>query len=115
MPDAPKKPCAYPGCSRLTDAGRCDLHPRAPDARGTRTKKYDRRAWRDGLRVQKLRANPLCENCEAEGRAVVARHVDHKDGDSDNDAWANLQSLCPPCHSRKTATHDGGFGNAPRR
>ena len=23
----------------------------------------------------------------------------------------NLQSLCKSCHSRKTATEDGGFGN----
>jgi 5-methylcytosine-specific restriction protein A len=41
--------------------------------------------------------------------------VDHIDGDSDNDAWDNLRSRCHPCHSRKTATHDGGFGNAPKR
>jgi 5-methylcytosine-specific restriction protein A len=25
--------------------------------------------------------------------------------------WDNLQSMCHGCHSRKTASEDGGFGN----
>jgi 5-methylcytosine-specific restriction protein A len=25
--------------------------------------------------------------------------------------WDNLQGMCRQCHSRKTATHDGGFGH----
>jgi len=29
-------------------------------------------------------------------------------------AWDNLLSRCKPCHDRKTASCDGGFGN-PRR
>jgi 5-methylcytosine-specific restriction protein A len=28
--------------------------------------------------------------------------------------WDNLSALCHACHSRKTATQDGGFGH-PRR
>jgi 5-methylcytosine-specific restriction protein A len=27
---------------------------------------------------------------------------------------SNWQGLCHPCHSAKTATEDGGFGNARR-
>jgi 5-methylcytosine-specific restriction protein A len=40
-------------------------------------------------------------------------HVDHivsrSRGGSDD--GTNLQTLCASCHSRKTATYDGGFGN----
>jgi 5-methylcytosine-specific restriction protein A len=43
----------------------------------------------------------------ARGRTVAARVVDHvvpiKDGGARLD-WANLESLCVPCHNRKTAT-----------
>ena len=38
-------------------------------------------------------------------------HVDHVDNDPSNNDMANLQTLCVPCHSSKTATEDGGFGN----
>jgi 5-methylcytosine-specific restriction endonuclease McrA len=49
--------------------------------------------------------------------------VDHKiprelfalglaDGDPDSDE--NLQGMCKPCHSAKTAAEDGGFGNERR-
>lgn len=111
MPQAAVRPCAHPGCGTLTTKGRCEKHRIIPDVRGTRQKKYDKRFWRDGLRMEKLRTTPLCEDCEAKGLTVIAHHVDHKDGDSNNDQWENLRSLCAPCHSRKTVLHDGGFGN----
>jgi 5-methylcytosine-specific restriction enzyme A len=72
-------------------------------------KVYDRQLWRNGYRTAKLAQSPLCEMCKAQGRLVPADHVDHilaiaKGGDPwDMD---NLQSLCLPCHSRKTATED---------
>ncbi|MGA6536930.1 HNH endonuclease signature motif containing protein [Stenotrophomonas sp. NPDC101269] len=47
----------------------------------------------------------------AEGRTTAASHVDHRDGDSRNNDLSNLQGLCRPCHSAKTAREDGGFGN----
>lgn len=47
------------------------------------------------------------------GVHTPAKHVDHvvpvARGGAELDA-SNLQSLCHPCHSRKTALHDGGFG-----
>ena len=66
------------------------------------------REWR-ALRIQKLRANPLCERCLAEfGRAVPARVVHHvkpieatkDEGESRRRAFDfdNLQSLCFECH-----------------
>ncbi len=64
---------------------------------------YDAR-WRK-LRIQHLRQHPFCEHCKRDGRAELATEVDHirpistGGGVLDPD---NLQSLCKPCHSRKT-------------
>ena len=66
------------------------------------------REWRQ-LRMEKLRANPLCERCLAEyDRAVPARVVHHiKPIEDTNDEmesrrrafdFDNLQSLCFECH-----------------
>lgn len=52
-----------------------------------------------------LMRNPLCVECEKEGRTQPAEEVDHiiplfKGGP---DTWANLQGLCKPHHLEKTA------------
>lgn len=70
---------------------------------------YDLRAWRK-LRRLKLSRNPLCEWCQRSGRLVPAEHIDHvtpisKGGEPLD--LANLQSLCAPCHSRKTGRDKG--------
>lgn len=67
-------------------------------------------AWR-AIRSAVLAAEPLCRMCAARGITRAAQHVDHVDGDPGNNDPSNLQPLCAPCHSRKTATEDGGFGN----
>lgn len=67
-------------------------------------------AWR-AIRSAVLAAEPLCRMCTARGITRAAQHVDHVDGDDGNNDATNLQPLCAPCHSRKTATEDGGFGN----
>lgn len=76
-----------------------------------------------GYRWQKTRAgylakHPLCVHCMREERVEPATELDHiipHCGDMelfwDRENW---QGLCRPCHSRKTATEDGGFGNARR-
>jgi len=47
-----------------------------------------------------------CERCGLKdkpiGRSVLT--VDHKDGNRNNNALSNLQTLCWPCHRDKTAT-----------
>ena len=66
--------------------------------------KYDRN-W-SKLRFSHLSKYPFCVDCARHGQSMVAQEVDHiipHRGD-----WRlfgdpnNLQSLCKPCHSRKT-------------
>lgn len=54
--------------------------------------------------------------CQEKACGVLAvgkgkAHVDHEDGDPNNNDPSNLRTLCIGCHSRKTAREDGGFGN----
>jgi 5-methylcytosine-specific restriction protein A len=115
MPYKPKKPCAYPGCRNLTDGRYCEAHAKAEAKRYNReerdpdsNKRYGR-SWKQ-LRAAFLAAHPLCEMCSAEGRLTPAEEVHHikalKNGGT-NEA-GNLMSLCKPCHSRITATENGG-------
>ena len=68
---------------------------------------YDR-DWQR-LRIAHLAINPLCAQCGA-----MATDVDHVNTIRSHPelrlAPSNLQSLCKPCHSRKTVAEDGGFG-----
>ena len=78
---------------------------------------YDR-AWY-ALAKAYRQAHPLCEHCESRGMIVASQETDHIipfHGLSDplRIDWDNLQALCKPCHSRKTAKEDGGFGRAKR-
>lgn len=49
------------------------------------------------------------------GKVTAATEVDHIVPHRGDERLfrdeKNLQSLCRPCHSRKTAVEDGGFGN----
>lgn len=76
--------------------------------------------WRRS-RAAFLRSHPLCEcdECRAQHRLLPATVVDHRiphRGDMtlfwDSTNW---QALSKPCHDRKTAREDGGFGNARKR
>lgn len=107
MPYRPRTPCRHPGCPALVPYGSayCDahkpLHPEAVRSAGSRG--YTSK-WR---RVSKayLRAHPLCAKC---GRpATVVDHIRPHRGDKvlfwDKSNW---QSLCKPCHDRKTGEED---------
>lgn len=74
-------------------------------------------AWRKA-RAHFLRAHPLCmcADCARDSLLTVASVVDHvrpHRGDV-RLFWdqANWQALSKPCHDRKTAREDGGFGRA---
>lgn len=116
MPSSAPRNCSHPGCTALVRGGpRCPEHA-TPDRRPARVEKrtdpmYWTARWRK-LRAQVLLANPVCQ---ADGCASESTHVDHiipHRGDQYL-AWDryNLQALCARCHSRKTASQDGGFGN----
>ncbi|MDP2141293.1 MAG: HNH endonuclease signature motif containing protein [Gammaproteobacteria bacterium] len=62
-----------------------------------------------------LAKHPLCVHCQLQDKVTAATDVDHiipHRGDMvlfwDRDNW---QGLCHACHSTKTASEDGGFGN----
>ncbi len=56
--------------------------------------------WR-AIRAAQLERFPLCAHC-----GEPANEVDHIAGDTSRNAiGTELQSLCKPCHSRKTNGH----------
>ena len=67
---------------------------------------YDTPNWKK-LRALKLAAEPMCEECRAEGKRVVANVVDHRiaisQGGHPFPALEGLASLCVRHHSMKTA------------
>ena len=78
---------------------------------------YRSKRWRTE-RAAFLHDHPLCVECERHDLirpASVVDHIDPHGGDEtlfwDRNRW---QALCASCHGRKTASSDGGFGNARR-
>lgn len=117
MPKRAKKPCAYPGCSKLVSGQTyCEKHFKEVEKK--RQKLYDRyqrnkkiarfysnARWQK-LRDRKLKHDPLCEHCLPDV-VTPATEVDHiipveVDWSRRLD-WNNLQSLCHSCHMKKTA------------
>ena len=114
-----KSICRQPGCGKLLDvSGYCEPHAkhvrRQSDARReSSSKRGYGRAWQKS-RASYLSRHPLCCHCEADGMVVPATEVDHIVAHKGDQAlfWdsKNWQPLCKPCHSKKTAREDGGYG-----
>jgi 5-methylcytosine-specific restriction protein A len=67
--------------------------------------------WQWGkLRKLVLVRQPLCQSPGCFNAATDVDHIIPK-AKGGTDALENLQALCKPCHSRKTARRDGGFGH----
>ena len=127
MPLRPQKPCVALGCRALTRNPRyCDDHADLAKALAAKLVEKQRETSCQrgyGYKWQKaskgfLAKNPLCAEHDRRGEVVAATEVDHiipHKGDMTL-FWnrGNWQSLCHSCHSTKTATEDGGWGN-PRR
>jgi 5-methylcytosine-specific restriction protein A len=84
--------------------------------RGEHNKLYDSGVWRR-LRAQYLASTPLCERCRANGRAVAASVVHHKEAHEDQmDKFLdvdNLEALCASCHSGHQQVADNtGYSQA---
>jgi len=82
------------------------LKSRAYQPRKSAAKRGYDRHWRKTAKGW-LNRHPLCAECERHGRTTAADVVDHiipHRGDKvlfwDRENW---QSLCNPCHNRKTA------------
>lgn len=118
---APCTICKEPTAGRCTNA-QCRRSRRPADQRPTAAQRgYDRK-WRRNSAAF-LKANPICVDWPAprcRQQATVPDHDPHTRaeliamGEPHPDAWRWLKPRCGPCHSRKTASQDGGFGN-PRR
>lgn len=56
------------------------------------------------MRADLFKRKPLCEPCEADGRVTLATIRDHRlslaEGGADDPS--NEQSICGPCHDKKT-------------
>lgn len=115
-----KRPCARPGCPNLVARGMCDA---CKPKHGCDVRRSDRpwKKWYDSARFRAarigfLRANPLCVDPYGlhKDRPEAATDLDHKVPHHGSLVlfWlrSNWQALCHGCHSRKTATEDGGFG-----
>ena len=73
---------------------------------------YQTPFWKQ-KRIAQLSAYPLCQSCLYTGKVTQANHVDHVF------AWKAIgreafhhnlfQSLCPECHSHKTALEQRGI------
>lgn len=120
MPLRPRRVCSWPGCTSLTRARYCARHEAAASAIGSdRRGMWPRRRphgdytgeWR-AIREVILRVEPMCRMCGMPATCVDHVVPRHRGG---TDHPANLQPLCARCHSRKTASEDGGYGNRERR
>jgi 5-methylcytosine-specific restriction enzyme A len=120
------KPCTYPGCTRVQQGPRCELHPhqerqrdrqREDEHRGSAASRgYDAR-WRR-VRELHMASEPLCRECAKVGRTVAGELVDHIVPLSQGGSrllGSNLQTLCRACHARKTAAETAAGRTRSRR
>lgn len=126
MPSLPGRPCAHRGCGAAAAAGSrfCMRHDaervrsfssREPSEERRRSARLYASARWQHMRKVFLTAHPLCAECARNGIVTAATDVDHIQPHR-NDIrlfyhYGNLQALCHSCHSRKTASEDGGFRN----
>jgi 5-methylcytosine-specific restriction enzyme A len=118
MVASPKTICTQPGCNRLIPTGiggRCEQHKREREQTGTKNRSgdpfYSSKAWKV-RRDARRHANPLCQECEANGVLTPMHAVDHVLPRSTHPEleldYENTQSLCERCHNRKTGRETMG-------
>ncbi|MCU2440099.1 HNH endonuclease [Enterobacter hormaechei subsp. steigerwaltii] len=120
MPPRTPKACRKRGCRQTTTdrSGYCDEHRgegwrRYKPGQSRKQRGYGA-SW-DKTRIRILKRDKgLCQECLRRGAITEASCVDHvralaHGGDASD---ANLESLCSPCHSAKTARErlSGGQG-----
>ncbi|MBI1209663.1 MAG: HNH endonuclease [Azospirillum sp.] len=115
MPYAAPRHCPKPGhapftgprCPVCAQAGKAAADARRPDAKA--------RGY--GADWKKLRAELMPEGTSCRLCGYEASHLDHilPKARGGTDDPSNLQPLCHRCHSTKTDSEDGGFGNRKMR
>ena len=63
---------------------------------------YSSSEWKATAAAIKKRDGYKCVKCGSRDRLIVDHIIERKDGGADYD-HANLQSVCWPCHGKKTA------------
>lgn len=120
MPWRPQRPCIHPGCSELTDDGKCEKHKsfdqkQIEESRENSNKRGYGHRWRKA-RDAYLKEHPLCEICYNVGFIVASNTIDHIKPHKGDPVifWdvSNWQALCKNCHDSKTAREDGRWGQA---
>lgn len=71
---------------------------------------YHRAHWKN-LRKLVLSRDPVCRVCQRNAATIADHIIPHKGQWALFTDMANLQGICKPCHDKKTATENGGFGN----
>lgn len=118
-----KKVCASVGCKKVTTSRYChsckiqEESRRKENAKSrarSSAKRYDDKykkfygssKWKE-LRTNKLKKDPLCEDCKSNGFIRAGMDVDHiveiKDDFSRRLDMTNLKTLCRSCHVAKTS------------
>jgi 5-methylcytosine-specific restriction protein A len=113
------RPCKHCGCTALTrdKSGYCEAHKAEADERkreawrasdqhrGSARERGYTKQW-EKVRAMKLSRDPLCEDCEREGRYIPAKEVHHIIKVSVRPdlrlVMDNLMSLCTHHHSIRT-------------
>ncbi len=84
---------------------------------------FDIRELRKTYRYQQfrdrfMRRNPLCAECDRQGRVAKSDEMDHvvPVTQAPERVWdeTNLEALCRPCHHEKTARENGWLPNPVR-
>jgi 5-methylcytosine-specific restriction enzyme A len=106
VPSKPKKPCAFPGCPKLTLDVYCEEHASLRQKqydRYNRAPNHDKKYGNNWKRIRGLyvKKHPLCERCLKEGRITPVEEVHHivplsRGG---TNQFSNLMSLCQSCHT----------------
>ena len=118
MPPALGKPCAWPTCSTIiTQGSHCPAHRRAYEAddrktRGTSSQRGYGHRWTI-YRAATLASSPLCVRCLQRNKIASAEQIDHVQPRllRPDLFWTQLnhQTLCRPCHERKSAQERQGL------
>lgn len=93
------------------EARKAEMQRERDAQRGTPSERGYGKAWQPIRAAVLMRDGYKCVRCGAlVGHRKGDAHVDHirSKARGGTDDMANLQTLCRPCHARKTNTEDGG-------